>query len=90
MITLKVEVKMKPGHFDPEGNVTAKSLKDLGFKVGGVRVSKVYTIEVETVREGEAVELGKEMCRKLLANPTKDNFIVEVIHEDAGLTAKGK
>lgn len=75
----RAEVRLKRGHFDPEGDVTAKSLGDLGFRVGEVKVSKVYTIILEAQDMKEARGLVEEMCRKLLANPTKDDFCVEVL-----------
>ena len=76
---VKVEVKLKPGHFDPEGDVTAKSLRDLGFKVNDAKVSKVYTVDMQANNAEEAISLAKDMCKKLLANPTKDNFAIEVL-----------
>lgn len=76
---VKAEVSLKRGHFDPEGDVASKSLRDLGFSVGTVRVSKAYTIEVDARDPTEAKALAEEMCRKLLANPTKDDFRVEVL-----------
>jgi phosphoribosylformylglycinamidine synthase len=79
MVSVRVEVKLKSGHFDPEGDVTATALRDLGFFVNGVKVSKVYTIGLEAKNTEEAVRLAKDMCRKLLANPTKDDFTVEVL-----------
>ncbi|MEM4157693.1 MAG: phosphoribosylformylglycinamidine synthase subunit PurS [Candidatus Methanomethylicaceae archaeon] len=81
---VRVEVKLKKGHFDPEGDVTARSLKDLGFPVNNVRVSKVYTVDVSVGDEKEAMSLAREMCRKLLANPTKDDFIIEVLTGEGG------
>lgn len=88
MKRLRIEVKLKEGHFDPEGDVTAKSLRDLGFKVGSVRVSKTYTIELDCRNNEVARSIGMEMCRKLLANPTKDSFEVEVMAEGTGLGGK--
>jgi phosphoribosylformylglycinamidine synthase len=76
---LRVEVKLKPGHFDPEGDVAAKSLRDLGFPVAMVKVGKVYVIDVEVNDRDEALRLADEMCRKLLANPVKDDYSVEVL-----------
>lgn len=76
---VKAEISLKRGHFDPEGDVAARSLRDLGFRVFSARVSKGYTIEVEANGPAEAEDLVKEMCRKLLANPTKDDFKVEVL-----------
>lgn len=76
---VKAEVSLKRGHFDPEGDVAAKSLRDLGFSVVRVRVSKAYAIELDARDSTEAKVLVEEMCRKLLANPTKDDFQVEVL-----------
>lgn len=87
---VKVEVRLKAGHFDPEGDVTSKSLRDLGFPAGEVKVGKVYTVDVEARSKEDAEKLAKEMCRKLLANPTKDDFSVEVIAVEGRAVQKGK
>jgi phosphoribosylformylglycinamidine synthase len=75
---LKVEVSLKPGHSDPEGETTARLLKELGYKVERVGVSKVYTVILEADSRKEALEKADEMCRRLLANPTKDNYAIVV------------
>ncbi|MBO3797977.1 MAG: phosphoribosylformylglycinamidine synthase subunit PurS [Thermoproteota archaeon] len=76
---LRVEVRLKPGHFDPEGDVTAKMLRDLGFPVTMVKTGKVYIVDVESDDREEALRLAEEMCRKLLANPVKDDYSLEVL-----------
>jgi len=75
---LKVEVGLKPGHSDPEGETTARLLRELGYRVDGVNVSKVYTILLEANSKDEAFAKADEMCRRLLANPTKDNYTIVV------------
>ena len=40
----KIEVSLKPGHSNPEGETTARLLTELGYKVQAVDVSKVYTV----------------------------------------------
>ena len=72
----KIEVSLKPGHSDPEGETTARLLKELGYAVNTVNVSKAYTVnfEAETCKEAEAK--AEEMCKRLLANPTKDNYTI--------------
>lgn len=76
-----VEVKLKRGYFDPEGQATASALKDLGYPVGEVRVYKAYEFTVDASCEAEARDLVEDICRKVLANPTKDdyNFSLEVM-----------
>ena len=72
----KIEVSLKSGHSDPEGETTARLLKELGYAVDAVNVSKVYNILLEAQTPREAKEKAEEMCKKLLANPTKDNYTI--------------
>jgi len=73
---VKVEVNLKPGHSDPEGETTARLLKELGYTVSSVNVSKVYNILLQAKTPKEAKAKAEEMCRRLLANPTKDNYTI--------------
>jgi len=75
---LKIEVSLKPGHSDPEGETTARLLKELGYQIETVHVSKVYRATLEAVSRDEALSKADEMCKKLLANPTKDNYAIIV------------
>ena len=74
----RVEVSLKPGLSDPEGETSAGSLRDLGYRVSGVSVSKVYYIHLDAGSPEEARELTDEMCRRLLANPVKDDYQIQV------------
>jgi phosphoribosylformylglycinamidine synthase len=74
-----VEVRLKPGHSDPEGETAAKSLRDLKYRVEMVRVVKVYevTFDAESIQRAE--EEVEDMCRRLLANPVKDAYHYDVV-----------
>lgn len=74
----KVEVSLKPGHSNPEGETTARLLKELGYNVQAVDVSKVYTVFLEAETLVEAKSKAEEMSKRLLANPTKDNYTISV------------
>lgn len=74
----RVEVSLKPGHSDPEGETTTCSLRELAYSVRFVGVSKVYTITMEADSKKEAEAHVEEMCRRLLSNPTKDNYSFKV------------
>ena len=78
---LKIEVSLKPGHSDPEGETTASLLKELGYKVETVNVSKVYSVVLDAESRKEAETKAEEMCKRLFANPTKDNYAI-VIEEE--------
>jgi phosphoribosylformylglycinamidine synthase len=75
---VKIEVSLKPGHSSPEGETTARLLKELGYRVEAVDVSKVYTVTLEAPTVKEAKAKAEEMSKRLLANPTKDNYTVTV------------
>ena len=74
----KIEVSLKPGHSNPEGETTARLLKELGYKVEAVDVSKVYTVTINASSAKEAEAKAEEMCKRLLANPTKDNYTITI------------
>jgi phosphoribosylformylglycinamidine synthase len=74
-----IKVSLQEGITDPEGNATFGSLRDLGFDIKYARKSSVFTIggiEAESKEKAEAK--AEEMCRKLLANPVKDEYQIKV------------
>jgi phosphoribosylformylglycinamidine synthase PurS subunit len=74
----KIEVSLKPGHTDPEGETTQRLLKELGYTVSAVNVSKVYNIQIEAATAKDAKAKAEEMAKRLLANPTKDNYTITI------------
>ena len=78
---VKIEVNLKPGHSDPEGETTSRLLKELGYKAETVNISKVYNIILEAKSRKEAQTKAEEMCKRLLANPTKDNYAIAIEEE---------
>lgn len=78
----RVEVSLKPGHSDPEGETTRASLSELNYPVKSVRVSKVYEILLDAGSLAEAERCVDGMCRRLLANPVKDDYTFRL--EEAG------
>ena len=75
----KIEVSLKPGHSNPEGETTARLLVELGYKVQAVDVSKVYSVTLDASTLPEAKENAEDMSKRLLANPTKDNYTISVV-----------
>ena len=79
---LKIEVSLKPGHSDPEGEATRNLLKELGYGVEAVNVSKGYFIFLDAASKKETQTKADEMCKRLLANPTKDNYTIKIEEEE--------
>jgi len=74
----RVEVSLKPGLSDPEGETTRNALINLGYKVEKVSVSKVYDLVFDAPSSEEAERIMEEICNRLLANPTKDNYRFQI------------
>ena len=71
---IRVLVRPKSGILDPQGEAVRRALPVLGF--GGVKtvhVGRLVEMEVESADEVEG------MCRRLLANPTVEEYEWEVV-----------
>ena len=73
-----VYVTLKAGFSDPEGETTAQALRGLGYSVVDVRSSKAYDVSFEAPSRIAAEKILDEMCRRLLTNPTKDDYNFEL------------
>jgi phosphoribosylformylglycinamidine synthase PurS subunit len=78
----KIEVSLKAGHTDPEGETTARLLKELGYKIDAVNVSKEYNIIIDSATSKDAKAKAEEMCKRVLANPTKDNYTITIEEQE--------
>ena len=73
-----VLVGLRGDHSDPESETVKKSLIDLNFPVQKIRVEKTYEIVVDCPTKKDAESLVRLMCSRLLANPTKDEYSLQV------------
>jgi phosphoribosylformylglycinamidine synthase len=73
-IKVRVLVRPKSGILDPQGEAVRRALPALGFGgVESVHVGRLIEMEVESPDEVDG------MCRRLLANPTVEEYEWEVI-----------
>ncbi|HZG62154.1 MAG TPA: phosphoribosylformylglycinamidine synthase subunit PurS [Rubrobacteraceae bacterium] len=71
---VRVLVRPKSGILDPQGEAVRRALPALGFKgVKTVHIGRLVEMEVESPEEVEG------MCRRLLANPTVEEYEWEVV-----------
>ena len=73
---LKVRILVRPkrGILDPQGEAVKRALPALGFSgVEAVHIGRLIEMEVESADEVEG------MCRRLLANPTTEEYEWEVV-----------
>lgn len=79
MVRVRVEIHLKRGVTDPEGDNVLKALKLLGFKgIRDVHSSKMFLIDLEEKDRKEARKSVEEMCRRLLANPVIHDYVISV------------
>ena len=75
----RVFVRLKPGVLDPQGKTIQRSLQSLGYdEVSGVRLGKVFEVDLDASDEAHARQRLAEMCERLLANPVIEDFEVEL------------
>lgn len=83
MLTGRVEVRLRHGVADPEGDNTAKALRLLGFEgVESVRTVRVFEIDLDVDDLGKAREILEEMAGRLLANPVIHDHSIEAAETD--------
>ncbi|HEY8394443.1 MAG TPA: phosphoribosylformylglycinamidine synthase subunit PurS, partial [Thermaerobacter sp.] len=74
-----IEVELKPGTLDPQGQALAGVLRDLGFRgVADVRVGKRIEVHLRAASAEEARQLVEAMCRRVLANPVLEAYSYRV------------
>ena len=75
----RVDVMLKPGISDPQGQTIEKALPVLGYEgVSAVRVGKRIDLEVDAGSVDEARTKVQEMCERLLANPVIESYEVSI------------
>jgi phosphoribosylformylglycinamidine synthase PurS subunit len=73
-LRIRILVRPKAGILDPQGEAVKGALPALGFGgVKSVRVGRLIEVELESEDEVDA------MCRRLLANPTTEEYEWEVV-----------
>lgn len=76
---VRIEVYLKKGVTDPEGENVLKALNLLGFKgVRGVHSAKLFLIDLDARDAHAAQTAAEEMCRRLLANPVVHGYSITV------------
>ena len=77
---VQVEVRLREGVADPQGQTIERSLPHLGFEgVSGVRVGKSIRFSVEAADEAAATAEVEDMCNRFLTNPVIEDSVV-IVH----------
>ena len=75
-----VNISLKEGVLDPEGQAIKTSLSNLGFKnLNDVRTGKQIILDFEKLEENEAVLKAKKMCEDLLVNTVIEKYKINIL-----------
>ena len=76
---VRVDVMLKPGVLDPQGEAVRHALGALGFAgVGGVRQGKIIELDLEGDDPAAAEAEVARMCETLLANTVIESYRIEI------------
>lgn len=76
----RVNVMLKQGVLDPQGEAVRHALGALGFdSVSGVRQGKVIELDLNATDADAAKAEVTAMCDKLLANTVIETYSIEII-----------
>ena len=77
-----VNISLKEGVLDPEGQAIKTSLSNLGFKnFSDVRTGKQIILNFEKIDENEAILATKKMCEDLLVNTIIETYKINVLKD---------
>jgi phosphoribosylformylglycinamidine synthase len=75
---IEVRISLKPGILDPEARAIQHALADLGFPTQSLSTARLFSFSLEAGDREEALDLARQMCERLLANPVIHRYEVEV------------
>ena len=75
-----VNISLKEGVLDPEGQAIKTSLANIGFEnLNDVRTGKQIILNFEKLEENEAVLEAKKMCEDLLVNTVIEKYKINIL-----------
>ncbi len=75
-----INISLKEGVLDPEGQAIKTSLSNLGFEnLNDVRTGKQIILNFVNLEENEAVLEAKKMCEDLLVNSVIEKYKINIL-----------
>ena len=75
-----VNVSLKEGVLDPEGQAIRSSLNNLGFEnCSDVKTGKQIILDLDQNIEAEVLIQAKKMCEELLVNTVIENYEINIL-----------
>jgi phosphoribosylformylglycinamidine synthase subunit PurS len=75
----RIYVTLRPSVLDPAGTAVQSGLDHMGYSdVESVRIGKYIEVNLSAIDDSHAHQQLDEMCDRLFANPTIENYRVEL------------
>ena len=77
-----VNISLKEGVLDPQGQAIRSSLSNLGFEnCNDVRTGKQIILSLDQNNETEALTQAKKMCEELLVNTVIEKYEINILKD---------
>ena len=77
-----VNISLKEGVLDPQGQAIRSSLSNLGFdNCSDVRTGKQIILSLDQNNETEALTQAKKMCEELLVNTVIEYYEINILKD---------
>ena len=77
-----VNISLKEGVLDPEGQAIDNTLRNLGFNnFDNIRTGKQIILNIDKVNDNEVLKEADKMCQELLVNTVIENYHINIIKD---------
>ena len=77
-----VNISLKEGVLDPEGQAIDNTLRNLGFNnFNNIRTGKQIILNIDKTDENEVIKEADKMCQELLVNAVIENYDINIIKD---------
>jgi len=77
-----VNISLKGGVLDPEGQAIDNTLRNLGFNnFNNIRTGKQIILNIDKVNDNEVLKEADKMCQELLVNTVIENYHINIIKD---------
>ena len=77
-----VNISLKEGVLDPEGQAIDNTLRNLGFNnFNNIRTGKQIILNIDKVNNNEVLKEADKMCQELLVNTVIENYHINIIKD---------
>ena len=77
-----VNISLKEGVLDPEGQAIDNTLRNLGFNnFNNIRTGKQIILNIDKVNDNEVLKEADKMCQELLVNTVTENYHINIIKD---------